>query len=466
MRNQKLRRHHNFWNAIIVLFIVLNIGIWSWYVFNKKQLFDKDFVNCTQVVATIVTYKPSFSSPICGEKRIKTFLETLFNTDLKTLKAKTELQSVLREFNTLLESTSKTITIKKELIIEAGFTVDTPEQTISQIPYDDIVYLKNIQKLLELTIIDIEAELEKKVSSTQKQINNLLFLVEKGSELKSITEQLSAFQADKSSTKIKQNLKLTELTILTPQLLLTQAKNNQLWNGEDGDNFLRHRYFTDDDFKDYLTKLDFEKLFPTAPIISTSGTITSLPAVDTYIQAFGQKRGYIVRKTIEPSGLLPLEDFSFFNQGVEYYNSMKSEARKEGVSFVISSGFRDFEAQKKLWQEQYNSVANTLLGRIPEDSQILSSGVDEVLDKTMARVAAPGFSRHHTGMAIDLNDEFTSKPFDQTPAFAWLSKNNYLNAKKFGFMPSYPKVEIDIKFGPNPESWEYVFVGENSSKLY
>jgi hypothetical protein len=466
MRNQKLKRYHHFWNAIILLFIVINISIWSWYVYNKKQLFDKDYANCTQLVSTIRSYNPSFQDTPCGEKRIKSFLETVFNTNLTTVRAKQQLETTVSNFNLTVDKNNQEISNKTTLVTEAGFTSDIISQTKKTIPFDDILYQEKVIQDLDTTISSINTKLESLVIIAQRQANNLSFLVDKNPEILTLTKKLKEIGEDSSVTKIKQFTTVTQLTKNLPELLLSQAKANGLWNGEDGENFLQFRYFTDEGFNNYLTKLDFEKLFPTAPIIKTIGVITSLPTVDTYIQAFGQKRGYLVRKTIEPKGLLPIESFSFFDQGVEFYSKMKENARSQGISFVVSSGFRDFEAQKLLWQEQYNSVANTLLGRIPADSEILSGSVDEVLDKTMARVAAPGFSRHHTGMAMDLNDEFTTKPFDQTPAFAWLSNNNYLNAKKFGFMPSYPKVELDIKFGPNPESWEYVFVGVGSLKLY
>ena len=49
--------------------------------------------------------------------------------------------------------------------------------------------------------------------------------------------------------------------------------------------------------------------------------------------------------------------------------------------------------------------------------------------------------------------------FGSTPAFAWIAANNYENAKRFGFVPSYPPDATSQ--GPNPEPWEYVFVGDD-----
>lgn len=48
--------------------------------------------------------------------------------------------------------------------------------------------------------------------------------------------------------------------------------------------------------------------------------------------------------------------------------------------------------------------------------------------------------------------------FKTTSCFTWISKNNYENAKRFGIIPSYPSGASNQ--GPNPEEWEYVWVGE------
>ncbi|MEQ8716510.1 MAG: hypothetical protein RIE08_02780 [Acidimicrobiales bacterium] len=47
--------------------------------------------------------------------------------------------------------------------------------------------------------------------------------------------------------------------------------------------------------------------------------------------------------------------------------------------------------------------------------------------------------------------------FESTAAFAWLSADDYTNARRFGFVPSYPPGVAQQ--GPNPEAWEYVWVG-------
>ena len=85
---------------------------------------------------------------------------------------------------------------------------------------------------------------------------------------------------------------------------------------------------------------------------------------------------------------------------------------------------------------------------------------DEIIDRMLQTSTIPGFSKHHTGYTLDITDltsgmDFTE--FAQTEGFKWISANNYLNAKRFGFIISYP--EGVTNQGPEPEAWEYVWVG-------
>ena len=60
------------------------------------------------------------------------------------------------------------------------------------------------------------------------------------------------------------------------------------------------------------------------------------------------------------------------------------------------------------------------------------------LDAILRINAAPGFSEHHSGCALDLSTPGTdavSEHFEQTPAFQWLNQHAY----RFGFSLSYPR---------------------------
>ena len=59
------------------------------------------------------------------------------------------------------------------------------------------------------------------------------------------------------------------------------------------------------------------------------------------------------------------------------------------------------------------------------------------IDDILAVVAAPGFSEHHTGRAVDIatpGSRPLTEEFENSPAFQWLNQR----AAEFGFSMSYP----------------------------
>jgi D-alanyl-D-alanine carboxypeptidase len=115
------------------------------------------------------------------------------------------------------------------------------------------------------------------------------------------------------------------------------------------------------------------------------------------------------------------------------WKEMKTAAKAEGIELKIFSGFRDYEYQKKLIERR------VLRGLSFED--------------TLKVLAAPGFSEHHTGRALDITTENSApgeEEFEQTPAFAWLSKN----ASKYNFKMSYPR---NNKWGFIYEPWHWTY---------
>jgi len=99
------------------------------------------------------------------------------------------------------------------------------------------------------------------------------------------------------------------------------------------------------------------------------------------------------------------------------------------------------------------------------NQQILDGKAQLFIFNELAKHSIPGYSKHHTGYTVDLGCRENGilkkysgpKGFATSKCFVWLKKNNYHNAKRFGFIPSYPKGPK--KQGPNPESWEYVWMG-------
>lgn len=100
------------------------------------------------------------------------------------------------------------------------------------------------------------------------------------------------------------------------------------------------------------------------------------------------------------------------------WQEMQAAAQGDGVTLLIVSGFRGIEYQAGL-------IRNKI-----EAGQSLS----DILKVN----AAPGYSEHHTGRALDIATPGVrplTEDFESSEAFAWLEKN----AANFGFSMSYPR---------------------------
>jgi D-alanyl-D-alanine carboxypeptidase len=100
------------------------------------------------------------------------------------------------------------------------------------------------------------------------------------------------------------------------------------------------------------------------------------------------------------------------------WQEMQSAARDDGITLMIVSGFRSIDYQASLIRKKINA--------------------GQSLSEILAVNAAPGFSEHHTGLAIDVASPGTrplTEEFEASEAFAWLREN----AERFGFSMSYPR---------------------------
>jgi D-alanyl-D-alanine carboxypeptidase len=98
--------------------------------------------------------------------------------------------------------------------------------------------------------------------------------------------------------------------------------------------------------------------------------------------------------------------------------AMRDAAGANGLALRPVSGFRSVQRQAELIRRK------------------LARG--DHLDDILRTNAAPGYSEHHTGRALDITDGVApplSEAFEHSPAFAWLS----CHAERFGFRISYPR---------------------------
>lgn len=170
--------------------------------------------------------------------------------------------------------------------------------------------------------------------------------------------------------------------------------------------------------------------------------ITGDRSVDERIRALAVMRGY--RRQAEPSGSLTLTDGRYLQtEAALAWERLRAAAAGAGHSISLASAHRSPTRQAELWNERSTGTS------------------DADIDSLLQVIAAPGYSKHHTGYAIDLRSgNAVLAEFANTAAYAWLSADNFANAKAHGWLPSYPEGVQDQ--GPNPEAWEFVWVGANN----
>ncbi|MBP7821566.1 MAG: M15 family metallopeptidase [Saprospiraceae bacterium] len=140
--------------------------------------------------------------------------------------------------------------------------------------------------------------------------------------------------------------------------------------------------------------------------------------------------------------------------------AMYEAAKKEGLQLKIISATRNFEQQKKIWEDKWTGV--TLIG---ENENLSKTTVDPVAraKRILEYSSMPGTSRHHWGTDIDinsLNDSYFQKG-EGKKVYAWLQKN----ASKFGFCQPYtPKTKLRPN-GYNEEKWHWTYTPLSSQYL-
>lgn len=139
----------------------------------------------------------------------------------------------------------------------------------------------------------------------------------------------------------------------------------------------------------------------------------------------------------EPEELVPTEPDCFGRpqrlapDALAAWTAMKRTARADRVGMHLVSAHRTPERQFELIREKLER------GRS--------------IEAILAVNAAPGFSEHHTGRAIDIGApgcEPLTEAFEETEAFRWLAEN----ARRFGFAMSYPRGN---PFGIAYEPWHW-----------
>jgi len=122
---------------------------------------------------------------------------------------------------------------------------------------------------------------------------------------------------------------------------------------------------------------------------------------------------------------------------LESLEKMSAAARKEGVTLAVSSAYRSYEYQTKVYNRNVRELGQKLAD--------LES-------------AQPGSSQHQTGLTVDFYP--VNESFATTTAGRWL----VANASRFGWSLSFPRGYEEVT-GYKWECWHYRYVGLDIAKF-
>jgi LAS superfamily LD-carboxypeptidase LdcB/murein DD-endopeptidase MepM/ murein hydrolase activator NlpD/muramidase (phage lysozyme) len=174
-------------------------------------------------------------------------------------------------------------------------------------------------------------------------------------------------------------------------------------------------------------------------LMSGTSSRASSPTPAPQVNAGGQlitKYGHLAYREASKADLQKVGNQYLDKEAAAAFKKMAADAAQAGVQLSVVSGFRSVERQKQVFES-----VRKQRGQTPEQRAKVS--------------APPGFSQHHTGLALDINS--TEASFGKTPAFKWLQNN----ASKYGFTMPFTKGNSQ---GIDYEPWHWMFQGTARSR--
>lgn len=211
------------------------------------------------------------------------------------------------------------------------------------------------------------------------------------------------------------------------------------------------KQFTGQQFKDLYRSV----IYPNTQQFNDPPPITDNIEADNRIRSMAEARGYHLTS-------IPIQAIVKINEprlegddllqplAAQAWADIKAAAHKDGIPLTLISAYRSPEYQRNLFTQRLYAHGVTA-------AQVAAAQADVAVQETLSLTAVPGYSRHHTGYTVDMWCEDKSATFLSSSCYRWISAHNYEHAKEYGWIPSYPAGTDEQ--GPEPEPWEYVWVG-------
>ena len=142
-----------------------------------------------------------------------------------------------------------------------------------------------------------------------------------------------------------------------------------------------------------------------------------------------------ISKDYTPKDLISANGLKINKYAYDAFLEMKKAMNKENLNIRIISAYRDYNYQENLYNNYLKNEKQSIV---------------------YTYSARPGYSEHHTGLAIDVDNTIQSyNNFYLTKEFVWMQDNAY----KYGFILRYPKGKEEIT-GYSYEPWHYRYIGK------
>lgn len=230
--------------------------------------------------------------------------------------------------------------------------------------------------------------------------------------------------------------------------LTNEEKNNDIYK------FVKSKYYLKKNLDEYLAYQGLHKELEVNKIISLVNTKANNKWYDeSIVKPADLSKGYLtlvnkfnyLEKNYEPVNVMNISlTYAYEGKRIiktvnDAFITMAKDAKKEGATLIVTSGYRTYEEQKILFTN-YSKKGETY-----------AEGIS----------AHAGYSEHQLGLALDIVGlNINMSEFENSLEFSWLKENAY----KYGFILRYHKDKTDIT-GYNYESWHYRYVGVDVAKV-
>ncbi|MGL4758409.1 MAG: D-alanyl-D-alanine carboxypeptidase family protein, partial [Patescibacteria group bacterium] len=187
---------------------------------------------------------------------------------------------------------------------------------------------------------------------------------------------------------------------------------------------------------DQFVTMGDDATFGAAPTL----TLFNNKAASDRIYNLAKEAGYKQRNLASSGDLVGKGEnrYKMRSRAMKALDDFANAARKDGNKIELVSGFRSPEEQKDIFESKLDDLCVAKLGVKCNVDEIANGKLDDLIKERLRKSSVPGYSKHHTVLAADINEskDVELETITSTKLYKYMKEDNYLNLKRFGFIPS------------------------------